>query len=197
MKPQGFSKRRLWKILTKKEVSAFLGRMEAQAHAAVRESYEAAVKAEEQRIFDNSKAAGIIEGMQSVVDTLTKSNEALNDELENNPEMNYYGSSYSGLTHYLSRIDDIKAIVLERIEFESRELSRLETEFEETQRKITANYAAIRADLKNKSKAAQCVEYLREVGFDVSELEKLECTAVAVALDKRYLFIGIKKEENR
>ncbi len=182
-------------MLTKKEVSAFLDRMEAQVHTSVKEAYEAAIKAEEQRIFDNSKAARIIEGMQPVVDTLIKSNEELNDELENNPEMNYCGSSYSGLTHYLSRIDDIKAIVLERIEFESRELGRLEKEFEELKRKVTANYAAIRADLKNKSKAAQCVEYLREVGFDVSDLEKLECTAVAVALDKRYLFIGIKKEE--
>ncbi len=184
-------------MLTKKEVSAFLDRMEARAHAAAKEAYEAAVKAEEQRIFDNSKAARIIEGMQPVVDTLIKSNEALNTELKNSPEMSYCGSGYYGLTYYLSNIDNVKAVVLERIEFESRKLSRLVTEFEETQRKITANYAAIRADLKNKSKAAQCVEYLREVGFDVSELEKLECTAVAVALDKRYLFIGINKEENR
>lgn len=182
-------------MLTKKEVSAFLERMEARAHAAAKEAYEAAVKAEEQRIFDDSIAARIIEGMQPAVDALIKSNKALKNELKRNPEMTYCDSGYCNLTHSLSDIEDVKAAVLKRVDFESRELSRLEAEFEETQRKITANYAAIRADLKSKSKAAQCVEYLREVGFDVSELEKLECTAVAVALDKRYLFIGIKKEE--
>lgn len=182
-------------MLNKKEVSAFLERMEAQAHAAVKDAYEVAVKAEEQRIFGSSRAAKIIGGMQLVVDTLIKSNEELTNELEHNPEMSYNDSGYYSLAFYLSKIEDIRAAVLNRVDFKSRELGRLKKEYDETDRKVTANYAAIRADLKNKRNAQQCVEYLREVGFDVSELEKLECTAVAVALDKRYLFIGQKKEE--
>lgn len=182
-------------MLNKKEVSAFVDRMEARAHAAARQEYETAIEAEEQRIFDSSKVAKIIGGMQPVVDTLIRSNEGLTYELERNPEMSYNDSGYYSLTFHLSSIADIKAAVLKRVEFESRKLVQLKKEYDEIDRNISANYAAIRADLKNKSKARQCVDYLREVGFDVSELEKLECTAVAVALDKRYLFIGQKKEE--
>ena len=45
------------------------------------------------------------------------------------------------------------------------------------------------AELKLKSNAKRCVEYLKELGFDTSSLEKLEHTEVAVQLDKRYLFV--------
>ena len=45
------------------------------------------------------------------------------------------------------------------------------------------------SELKLKSSVKRCMEYLKELGFDVSSLEKLEHTEVAVQLDKRYLFV--------
>ena len=48
------------------------------------------------------------------------------------------------------------------------------------------------SELKLKSnvkRCMECMEYLKELGFDVSSLEKLEHTEVAVQLDKRYLFV--------
>ena len=45
------------------------------------------------------------------------------------------------------------------------------------------------AELKLKSNVKRCIEYLKELGFDVSSLEKLEHTEVAVQLDKQYLFV--------
>lgn len=182
-------------MLTKKEVSAFLDRMEEQAFKTVKESYADAVKAEEQRIFELTKAPEIVEGMQQLMDELVKRNENLNEELKRSSGIKYCDDAYHGMSYYLSRIQSISDVVLECVMFESKKLGRLRSDYFETRRKITANYAAIRAELKNKSKATQCVEYLREVGFDVSELEKPKCTELAVALDKRYLFIGIKKEE--
>ena len=69
-------------MLTKKEVSAFVDRAESHAHSAAKETYNAAIETEKNRIFESSKAPEIIATMQQqYVTGLIKLNETLNAEL--------------------------------------------------------------------------------------------------------------------
>ncbi len=182
-------------MLTKKEVSAYVDRMEALARNAAQEAYIKARGLEQKRIFEESGAIEIIRRMQTTMNNLLDDFEILDAQLESSAGIQYEKRSCRGLQYHLESVRNIYKSVFNDITFESRQLTRLEKDYAATNRGISANYAAIRAALKNKTKAAQCVAYLKEVGFDVSSLQKLECTEVAVALDKRYLFIGLKKEE--
>lgn len=75
------------------------------------------------------------------------------------------------------------------IKYDSKKLTQLKKKYEDDERKVGANYATVLAELKLKSNAKRCVEYLKELGFDTSSLEKLEHTEVAVQLARRYLFV--------
>ena len=93
------------------------------------------------------------------------------------------------MTGNADKIDPVDRRVRNAIKYDSKKLTQLKKKYEDDERKVGANYAAVLSELKLKSSVKRCMEYLKELGFDVSSLEKLEHTEVAVQLDKQYLFV--------
>lgn len=64
---------------------------------------------------------------------------------------------------------------------------------------ITDNYRNVIANVSNMKNAKLAMEYLKNLGFDLSDLVKADenpvTTALSVEVDTRFLFIGGKKNE--
>lgn len=177
-------------MLTKREVTAFVEREENKALEAVRGEYKNHRTEEKNRIFEESGAVDTMNSMQRLMNQLVRENEHLNGILESAKSISFHRGTYGGLTSKLTDIQNIKQAVENRLDFESKELVRLKKKLEETERNVTANYAAVQAEVKNKTNARRAVDYLKELGFDVESLEQMQNTEIAVQLDKRYLFVG-------
>lgn len=176
-------------MLTKKEVTNWVYRVRDKAFRSLQDAYEKAVKEEEDRIFKESGLPEIIQEMDKLLLEVNRKNNEMSKILKNSGYMSYTEAAYYGLTYYLNKIDNIEHVVRNHIDFESRKLTQLKNRYEDDKRNVEANYAAVLAELKLKSNVKRCMEYLKELGFDVSSLEKLEHTEVAVQLDRRYLFV--------
>lgn len=176
-------------MLTKKEVINWIERVEQKALSSVRKKYNDAVVAEENRILKESGAQDILDSCARIISQAVAENERLNTLVAESKNIRYEKNAYFGLSRQLADAQEVKSAFTRYANFESKELTRLKKSHEETERNVRANYAAVREAIKNKSNARRCLEYLKEVGFDVSDLEKLECTEIAVAVDKRYLFV--------
>lgn len=182
-------------MLSKKDVSTYVERMQDIAEKKVKEEYDAACSAEKNRILDESGIREPIKKMQRLVNQLVKENRELNEILKNASELTNHKYSCDGITRKLSDIENVEKAALKYLEYESTELVRLKKTYEDTIRKVRANYTAVMAEVKNKTNAKRAVEYLKELGFDVSTLEQMQNTEIMVQLDKRYLFVGGNQNE--
>lgn len=78
-------------------------------------------------------------------------------------------------------------------------LAEVETQSEKALKGITDNYRNVIANVSNMKNAKLAMEYLKSLGFDLSDLVKADenpvTTALSVEVDTRFLFIGGKKNE--
>lgn len=177
-------------MLSKRDVSAYVEHMQEQAEKKVQEEYNAARSVVENRILDESGIREPIKKMQRLVNQLVKENGELNTVLKNASELVYQALGYDSMTRKLSDIESVEKVIKKYLEYNSSELVRMKKKFEETLRNVRANYATVAAEVKNKTSAKRAVEYLKELGFDVTRLERMQNTEIMVQLDKRYLFVG-------
>ena len=176
-------------MLTKKEVTHWVYRVRDKAFRSLQDAYEKAVKEEEDRIFKESGAADIIKKLEASMREMNRKHERLVSLMRDSQEMSYETASCYGLSYHLDKIDPVDRKVRNAIKYASKKLTQLKKKYEDDEKKVGANYATVLAELKLKSNAKRCVEYLKELGFDTSSLEKLEHTEVAVQLARRYLFV--------
>lgn len=184
-------------MLNKKEVTAWVERQESAAIETAKTRLQALEEEEQERILSECGATGQIEIMQRTISKLAAENEELNRLLDCSKSIQHEKYAYGGLSSRISNISDLRSNILNRTKFDSELILKLRNEKEETIRNIHATYAAVYAELRNKKNARHCLDYLKELGFDVSELERLEHTEIAVAVDRRYLFIqrrGVQDE---
>lgn len=182
-------------MLSKRDVSAYVDRMQEQAEIKVKEEYNAARSAAENRVLDESGIREQIKKMQRLVNQLVKENSELNDLLRNAPGLIYQPKAYGGLTGRLSDIECVEQVIKRYLAYNASDLVRMKKKFEDTLRNVRANYATVAAEVKNKTNAKRAVEYLKELGFDVTALEQMQNTEIMVQLDKRYLFLGQEGEK--
>lgn len=77
------------------------------------------------------------------------------------------------------------------------ERKRLLDEGERIYDEIRRNYENLIINVKSLKSAKLACEYLESLGFDISKVsEKEECTALAVDVDTRYLFVPAKGANN-
>ena len=92
-----------------------------------------------------------------------------------------------------------KAMIDYDIADNTPENERMKDKIRTMRKEINRNYENLIFNVKNMKNAKLACEYLKEVGFDVSNIEVKEkvCTSLAANIDTTYLFIQpIKKEEN-
>lgn len=182
-------------MLNKKEVVAWTERQEAAAMDTAKSRFQMLIETEKERLLVECGAAEQIKRMQKTVSKLCAENEVLNELLDTAKSVMYEKLAYSGLTKRLGDMENLRSAIMPYAKFDSELILKIKREQDETFRNIRATYAAVYAELRNKKNARHCLDYLKELGFDVSELERLEHTEIAVAVDKRYLFI--KNEQER
>ena len=107
----------------------------------------------------------------------------------------YYGSISYKLANMSSQAE-IRSCLLKEFEEIRKGIKARKNEMIKG---ITDNYRNVIANVSNMKNAKLAMEYLKNLGFDLSELVKADenpvTTALSVEVDTRFLFIGGKKHE--
>lgn len=180
-------------MVAKKDVIVFVEKKHSAALKTVEEEYRSAVKAEEDRIAEESGVAACVQRIERALNKVHQEHAALAELVEKSAEMSY-SNDYRTLGAQLNRLGRVEAGTIECINFETDVLTKLVKRHREVTRGVNANYAAVLEEVKNKTNAKRAIAYLKEIGFDVSELEQMEHTEIATKLDTRYLFVGGNKD---
>lgn len=93
--------------------------------------------------------------------------------------------------------DEVKDVLKNRdIEFTDPRFDQLYNTCYETIKNIKTNYDNVVFNLQKLKNAKVCLEYLQELGFDLSELKKEDEepveTALSTPVDVKFLFLGVK-----
>lgn len=147
------------------------------------------VREEENRILDQSGAREIIKRMQVLVNKLIDENEKLNDLMGMADKIKYEENGYGGLTRTLCNISNVDMMITSYTRYGSKEIELLNKKFNDIFANVEKSYFSVAQEIAAKTNAKRCVEYLKELGFDTTTLDKLSTTEVAVPLDKKYLFV--------
>lgn len=111
----------------------------------------------------------------------------------------YYGSISYKLANMSSQAE-IRSCLLKEFEDGRTEIRKgIKARKNEMIKGITDNYRNVIANVNNMKNAKLAMEYLKNLGFDLSDLVKADenpvTTALSVEVDTRFLFIGGKKNE--
>jgi hypothetical protein len=111
----------------------------------------------------------------------------------------YYGSISYKLANMSSQAE-IRSCLLKEFEDGRTEIRKgIKVRKNEMIKGITDNYRNVIANVSNMKNAKLAMEYLKNLGFDLSDLVKADenpvTTALSVEVDTRFLFIGGKKNE--
>lgn len=111
----------------------------------------------------------------------------------------YYGSISYKLANMSSQAE-IRSCLLKEFEDGRTEIRKgIKARKNEMIKGITDNYRNVIAYVSNMKNAKLAMEYLKSLGFDLSDLVKADenpvTTALSVEVDTRFLFIGGKKNE--
>jgi hypothetical protein len=111
----------------------------------------------------------------------------------------YYGSISYKLANMSSQAE-IRSCLLKEFEDGRTEIRKgIKARKNEMIKGITDNYRNVIANVSNMKNAKLAMEYLKNLGFDLSDLVKADenpvTTALSVEVDTRFLFIGGKKHE--
>lgn len=104
----------------------------------------------------------------------------------------YYGSMISRLND--ANKTNIRVSLLRHFQEDSAELRAIDSFAENASHQITVNYNNVIANVNSAKNNKVAIQYLRDLGFDVSFLEEAAvCTELTVPVDTRWLFTD-KKE---
>lgn len=103
---------------------------------------------------------------------------------------------YSHVAGNLSKYSNAKGAALrvlacDEFTVQTTAMVKLENEYQATREKTTNNYDNVIAVVESMPKAAMATAYLKELGFDLTEIEppKQPVTALTVKIDRNYLFL--------
>lgn len=117
---------------------------------------------------------------------------------ENTPGVDYHGHYYGALharIYHLLGVASARDMLVRSVDDTSAELKAINTQYARDRDAIRKNFDAVIARVRAMGTAKKAAEYLKELGFDLTELmaAEPEVTAIAVPVDTSYLFL--RKEE--
>ena len=170
------------------------------AIAEIQRQYTAA---HDEYIMRRNQTIKLDETLDKVYSLLSKADdlmESWKSDISDNPGITvtsgYYGS-LSRKIHAMCNMEEMRSSIVKDFTDNSETLSNLKSKREDTMREVNKNYINVIANVKNIKNAKAAVEYLKELGFDLSALLNADAnpvsTALSVEVDTKYLFIGGKK----
>ena len=190
--------------MTKKQLVNWLEDKRAEAKGEVEEQYTTAVTA---YVAQRNKVIKFDEMVDKIYAQISKIDDLITewkDGLSIFPGIEktdgYYGSC-ARQVHMLCDKQDIRSRLCKDFQDESETLKGFKSKRNDTLREIDKNYLNVISNVQNMKNAKVGVDYLTELGFDLSTLIEQDnhpvTTALSVEVDKKYLFIGGKNSDNQ
>lgn len=178
--------------MTKREIIKWLEGKRSEALKNVSDQYREAVKAHDAALY---KTIGLEEVSRFIEGHLSAAYEVYTKWANHNEDyIRVRHSSYSvgGMIEMILNYNGgvSKRMIDGDIEDIMPEQERLLDEKNRIYDEIRRNYENLIINVKSLKTAKLACEYLESLGFDISKVsEKEECTALAVDVDTRYLFV--------
>ena len=182
--------------MTKRDLIKFLERKMNEKRSAVVSEYNAIRAQERQKIHEELELPALADGMQMLLqqaydlwDDWQKKHESY-EGLTVNPH-------YYGLIPTLSACTDtedatMKRLLVENIELKCKALTSIAKESNLAEERVIATFNTVISSVQQMKHTKEAAVYLKELGFDLSELEKPADqvqTALMVPVDTNYLFV--------
>lgn len=185
--------------MTKREIVKWLEEQERLKQLEAHNRYTEAMVKERERFTASINIEEITDQIHSLIDKAIDLHTDWIGELSARDDLTTnivrYDSFQTNIYRLCTREKIAAAIRAEVINI-SPEHKRIEGDFQSERANITSNYRNVICHVRTLSTAQKALHYLRELGFDVSELERdkaNETTAVAVPVDVNYLFLKTNK----
>lgn len=183
--------------MTKTQLKKWLeGKMDEALREVSNQYSEAVSKYEEKRNTDIE----LDKTAKEIADLLSEADNKIESFLEKmgaikgiEVHRGYYGSIKSRISSYCTT-EQCRAGLLNEFSDRTKVRTSLSDKKSNMESEIKKNYINVIANVQNMKNAKAAVEYLQELGFDLSELIEADehpvTTALSVPVDETYLFIG-------
>ncbi len=189
--------------MTKRQLIKWLEGKKEDALIVARKKHEELMKEHTESIC---KILGVRELAEKIQSLFSKIDDEVNTWRNKNADMQDISFNHSYRNISLTVYDYInhKDATFDRIisrEFTDKTLAKknLDNAYSKMQSEINRNYTNVIANVQNLKDAKTGVEYLTELGFDLTELIERDkrpvATALAVDIDAKYLFIQKEVKE--
>lgn len=190
--------------MTKKQLIKWLEGKQADAKGEVERQFTTAVTAytsqRDKTICFDEMVDKVYEQISKIDDLISEWKEGLNKFPGIEKTDGYYGSCARQI-HCLCDKQDIRSRLYKDFHDDGEALKALHTKRSTTIREIDKNYLNVISNVQNMKNAKAAVEYLTELGFDLSALIEADnhpvTTALSVEVDTKYLFVGGKNSDNQ
>ena len=188
--------------MTKRDLIKWLESKQYEAIKNANQQYEEALKIHNEKLYREIELNEISNEVEGHLEAACKAYEAW--EQKHGEAVRIIGGYSCGIGCTIKSILNrnggvFKAMIDYDIADNTPENERMKDKIRTMRKEINRNYENLIFNVKNMKNAKLACEYLKEVGFDVSNIEVKEevCTSLAANIDTTYLFIQpIKKEEN-
>ena len=181
--------------MTKRDIIKFLERKENEKTSAIQSDYEAKREQLIQSTYSKWGVPALADKIQPHLEEACKLWEDWKKKNENNDGLSihaYYSLVPQLISATSSEDATYKKITGENLRLETKELEALKRECTNQLRGARTTYNTVSATVQQMKTAKQAAVYLKELGFDLSELsnpaEQVQ-TALMVPIDTRYLFV--------
>jgi arginyl-tRNA synthetase len=176
--------------MKKKDLILFIDKVEQKAIKSVKERYEKLIEEEKIKILKEKDYAARINKVQRKVNDLFSEAQDLVLDMKEDITVRY--EYYYDIAKQLSSFTG-KDRILENVKyngkFDGGSVQLIRNECERELEAVKDNYKKVRVVVDSFTSANKIAEYLKELGFDLSSLEKQECTALVCEIDKTKLFV--------
>lgn len=188
--------------MTKRDLVKWLESKEREALKNAEQQYQEAMKLHNEQLYEKIELKKISDEVEGHLEAACKAYEAWEQKHGETVRI-ISGYSYGiGCTikSILNRNGGVfKAMIDYDIADKTPENQKILDKIRTIRQEIHRNYENLILNVKNMKNAKLACEYLKEIGFDVSDIEVKEemCTSLAANIDTTYLFIQpVKTDEN-
>lgn len=182
--------------MTKRDILKFLERKQDEKRTAVREEYFARREQVSQNAYNELGLTALADQIQPLLAEACRLWEKWRNEHENLGYISFrshYNSLNSNLYDYTSSNGATLCMLVEHdVKLETAEMENARKEYNAQFECVNNTFHTVISTVQNMKSAKQAAVYLKELGFDLSEIgnpaEQVQ-TALMVPVDTRFLFV--------
>lgn len=187
--------------MTKRDLVKWLESKEQEALNNAEQQYQEAMKLYNEQLYEKIELRKISDEVEGHLEAACKAYEAWEQKHgETVRIINGYGCGIGcTIKSTLNRNGGVfKTMIDCDIADKTPEKQKILDKIRTIRKEIKRNYENLIFNVKNMKNAKLACEYLKEIGFDVSNIEAKEevCTSLVANIDTTYLFIQPVKDEN-